>query len=93
MLYESEEAAEHNLVYPYCISANSLVLQDAEKRDFADRWVRVEGMVLEEDRHEPEPNTIRTLSSADGMMFGNWCYGPYVLRIESIAPIKRPEES
>ena len=85
MLFDSERAEELGLVYPYCISSNSRSLTQAEMRSYDHKRVRVRGTVLSYEQPKVGPNTIQTLATVDGMVFANWCFGHFVLKIDSIA--------
>ena len=77
------------LAYPYCISgalAPSAVHSKPAELD--GKRVRVKGTLLRFESRRDEPNTISTFSVIDGMFFKNWCYGPYVLRIEELTVIQ-----
>ena len=84
LLFDSRKVANLGLVYPYCISANSLTATDAEKREFDHKQVQVSGTLMRFEPIKPTSTIIQTLAVIDGMTFGNWCFGPYVLKIDSI---------
>jgi hypothetical protein len=87
LLFDSKETADLGLVYPYCISANSPSATETEKREYDHKRVRVSGTLARYERAKPELNTIQTLAVIEGMVFGNWCYGPYVLKIDKIVAL------
>ena len=77
------------LVYPYCISsALAPNVDHAEAAALDGKWVLVKGTLLRFERTPDQSNSISTLSVIDGMPFKNWCFGPYVFRIEGLTVIR-----
>jgi hypothetical protein len=95
LLFDSQTAADHQLIYPYCLSANSHELDSEDRRSFHGKWVRVMGTFVAKDKYDDPPNSIRTMGSADGLAFPNQCWSPFMLRIEQIvliAPVARTDD-
>ena len=84
LLYDSIIAENYQLIYPYCISANSHVLSETEKRAYDRKWVHVTGIFVKEDQYDDPPDAIRTMGSAEGLPFPNQCWSPFMLRIDKI---------
>jgi hypothetical protein len=89
LLFDSPRAMRLGLVYPYCISAGLAPnLDHAKAAELDGKRVQVKGTLLRFETQPDEPNTISTISVIDGMFFKNWCFGPYVLRIEELTVIQ-----
>jgi hypothetical protein len=90
-LYDSQEAADLDLIYPYCISGSFPDYALNRNPRWHDKRVRVTGTVLLPDEPSRDPNTIQTMQVADGILFANGCWGRYVLKIEKIEELDVPE--
>ena len=89
LLFDSAEAMRLGLVYPYCISAGLAPnVGHAEVAELDGKRVQVRGTLLRYESLPDEPNTISTSTVIDGMFFKNWCFGPYVLRIEELVVVR-----
>jgi len=89
LLFDSAKAMRLGLVYPYCISAGlAPSVEHAKAAELAGKRVRVSGTLLRYENAPDEPNTISTSTIIDGMFFKNWCFGPYVLRIEKLTIVQ-----
>jgi hypothetical protein len=76
-------------VYPYCISAGLAPnVGDARMNGLSRKRVRVSGTLLRYENAPDGPNTISTSTVIGGMFFKNWCFGPYVLRIEKLTIVE-----
>ena len=84
-LFHSQQGADLELVYPYCISANGPSLDYPAKEALDRKWVRVSGTLKATDDLTSRfgMNSVE----ADGLAFRNDCLGPYVLRIARIDEI------
>ena len=88
LLFNSPRAMKLGLVYPYCISAGlAPSVGQAKPAELDGKRVHVKGTLLRFQSLPDEPNTISTFSVIDGLFFKNWCFGPYVLRIEDLSVI------
>jgi hypothetical protein len=88
-LYDSAKAMRLRLVYPYCISAGLAPnVGDARMNGLSRKRVRVSGTLLRYENAPDGPNTISTSTVIGGMFFKNWCFGPYVLRIEKLTIVE-----
>jgi len=84
-LYNSRKARDLNLVFPYCISAGlGPNLSNIDASDLDNKRASVRGTLLKYESPKDEPYTISTSTVIDGMFFKNWCFSPYVLRIEEL---------
>ena len=89
LLFDTAKAMRLGLVYPYCISAGlSPSVEHVKAAELAGKRVRVRGTLLRYENAPDEPNTISTSTTIDGMFFKNWCFGPYVLRIEKLTIVQ-----
>ena len=89
LLFDSPEAMRLGLVYPYCISAGlAPSLSHAKAAELAGKRVQAGGTLLRYESAPDEPNTISTSTVIGGMFFKNWCFGPYVLRIEELTVVQ-----
>lgn len=87
-LYDSQEAADMGLVYPYCISASFADYDLNRNPKLRDKRMRVTGTILRRERAESRPDSIQTMAVAGGVIFANSCYGPYLLRIETVEELE-----
>ena len=89
LLFDSPEAMRLRLVYPYCISAGlAPSVGYAKAAELAGKRVQVQGTLLRYESAPGEPRTISTSTVIGGMFFKNWCFGPYVLRIEKLSVVQ-----
>jgi len=84
-LFDSQQGADLELVYPYCISGNAQSLSYPAKEALDRKWVRVRGTL--ESAHDLKSDRGTDYASSDGLSFRNDCFGAYVLRIERIEEI------
>ena len=86
IVFDSKAAQDHHLVFPYCISAGlSSELHNWNPSDLHRQTVKVRGTLLSFDRTKRKDGTIKTASVIEGIYFKNFCFGPYVLRIDEIS--------
>lgn len=89
MLFDSPKARRLGLVFPYCVSAGLAPhLRNRRPQEFDGKQLRVKGTLLRYRPHADRPDELSTMSIIDGMAFKNWCFGPYVLRIDSVVAPK-----
>lgn len=85
LLFDSLKATKLGLVFPYCISAGlGPSAGHAKAAELDGKRVQVKGTLLRLAESPAELDTISTFTYDDGMFFKNWCFGPYVLRIEEL---------
>ena len=87
-LYDSQEARNHHLIYPYCVT----LIDPGNEHQLSDLngdHVIVSGlMVSKSDLSEPvdEERSLSTGSVYDGAIVDNYCSGRFLIRIEAIHP-------
>lgn len=86
VLYDSAEAKELRLIYPYCISAISPTGSETEYRKYEGRKVRLEGRRVAFKKLHKEESIGSTLYFFGKRSVSNWCFGDYVIVIDKMTP-------